>query len=251
MKKTIILFSFITIFCLSTFMFGAYIITTPAQGDKWEKTGIHAIKWIKLGDKTEKVNLYLYDKTGKNKIMTIVEEVKNTGEYYCNFNIFNKVPEGEYKVFIISQKGKILGNSKLFKIFEMKKGHKIIPFAEEKLKVKTPALKIEVRQGKTLNLQWESKENLPINFLIELFDGNKIRKIRDIGRLLPPAMGLSVKPVLKKIFNYNWVIPADIPPGKYYIKISAPDKNIHAFSPMILINIKENFNIHKREKIIK
>ena len=105
MKKTIILFSFITIFCLSTFMFGAYIITTPAQGDKWEKTGIHAIKWIKLGDKTEKVNLYLYDKTGKNKIMTIVEGVKNTGEYYCNFNIFNKVPEGEYKVFIISQKG--------------------------------------------------------------------------------------------------------------------------------------------------
>ncbi len=251
MKKTIITFSIIMIFCLSNILFGAYIITTPAQGEKWGKTGIHVIKWINLGDKTDKINLYLYDKTGRNKIMIIAKEIKNTGEYYCNFNVFNKVPDGEYKILMVSPKGQILGNSKLFKIFEIKRGHKIIPVVENKLKIKTPALKIKIKQGKTINLKWESKEKLPMNFLIELFDTNKIRKIRTITKLLPPAVGLSLKPVLRNNFNYNWVVPADIPAGKYYIKISVPDKNIHTFSPMILINPNENHHMHKREKIIK
>ncbi len=224
---------------------GTYIINSPAPGEKWVKYGIHKIKWLTLGEKPQKIMIFLFDKEGKRRIKEISNNVQNTGEFICSFDTFKDLPNGEYRIVILSPIGKILGESDVFKIVEKEEA----PSADEQIKVKIPSSPIFIEPGKTLHIEWETKKKFPNKFLLELYSVNKIRKIMEIRKILPPAIGLpDKKPILKKHFSFNWKVPYNIPIGTYVIKITVPDKKIETYSLPISINkekIKKELKNHR------
>jgi len=244
MKKRIIFMLMITFF-ISSLISGSYIINSPTPGEKWVKYGIHKIKWLTLGEKPPQIMIFLYNKEGKRKIKEISKNSKNTGEFICSFDTFKDIPNGKYRIFILSPIGKILGKSEVFKIVEKDEN----PPTKEQIKIKIPLSPIFVEPGKTLHIEWETKEKLPKNFILELYSVDKTKKIKEIKKILPPAMGLpDKKPILKKHFSFNWKVPINIPCGTYVIKITVPHKNIETYSLPISINkerIKKELKNHR------
>ena len=243
-KKTII-FMLAMLFISSLFA-GTYIVNNPAPGEKWVKFGIHKITWLKIGDNTKKVSLYLYSKDGKEKILEIVKNIKNIGEYICPLNIFANIPSGEYKIIIKKANGKICGESKVFKIVD-----RITPSPDNTIKLLSPSTTIFATPGKFLDIKWKTKNKSVRNFLIELYTVNDGKKVLEIKRLIPPSIGLpSHKRIKKRYFHYQWKIPENLKKGKYIIKISIPNKNVKVYTPLIEINrvdIKKEIRRH-REK---
>lgn len=233
MKKYLL--SLILILFVSSLFAGTYLITSPTPEEKWLKIGIHKIKWLVLGDNTERVNILLYSKDGSKKILDIAKNIKNTGEFICNLETFKDVSDGEYRIFIVSPEGNVLGESKLFKIVT-----KISPNPDKKIRVLSPSAPLVITPGKFINIEWKTPKKLPENFLLELYTPDRTKKVLLIKRILPPLVGISKDKLLKKrYFKFKWIVPTTLPQGEYIIKISVPDKNIKTFTPLIKINREE------------
>ncbi len=233
MKKYLL--SLFLIFFVSSLFAGTYLITSPTPEEKWLKLGIHKIKWLVLGDNTERVNILLYSKDGSKKILDIAKNIKNTGEFICNLETFKDVSDGEYRIFIVSPEGNVLGESKLFKIVT-----KISPKPDKKIRVLSPSIPLIITPGKFINIEWETQKKLPKNFLVELYTSDKTKKVLLIKRMLPPLVGIQKNKLLKKRhYKFKWIVPNTLPQGEYIIKISVPDKNIKTFTPLIKINREE------------
>ncbi len=243
MKKKYLI-SLILILFVSSLFAGTYLITSPTPEEKWLKFGIHKIKWLILGDNTERVDIFLYSKDGSKKILDIAKNIKNTGEFICNLETFKDISDGEYKILIVGPEGKVLGESKLFNIVA-----KDSPDPNKKIRVLSPAAPLILTPGKFINIEWETQKKFPKNFLLELYTPDKTKKILLIKRMLPPLVGIQKNKLLKKRhFKFKWIVPNTLPQGEYIIKISVPDKNIKTFTPLIKINREEIKNDIRRHQ---
>ncbi len=206
------------------------IVNSPTEGERWSKLGIHKIKWLNIGPAVNKISIVLYNKRGKKKVKEIAKNIKNKGEYICSIDTFADIPEGEYKIFLVSSRGEIIGESGVFNIVESNVNN------DKKIKIKIPYSSIIIHQGSKLRLEWKTKKRMPVNFLIELYTADKMKKIMRIKQLIPKPVGLyNRKPRLRKSFEFIWEIPRDLKDGVYLIKISLPKDKIYAFTPPIKI----------------
>ena len=89
-------------------------VTSPHAGDTWYKTNSYTITWTKTGDQHARVKIRLYDPTGTDKILNIVDDTANDGSF--PWAIPGSVAAGRYVVRVKTLDNEVYDDSEVFEI---------------------------------------------------------------------------------------------------------------------------------------
>lgn len=211
-KKMMMFFLGLFLLMTATFSHAASItVTTPKPNTTLLKNIPYKVTWIKSGPQHNTVKIRLTNVPGTSNVKLITNNTANSGSYTIPKNIFMNVPDGSYRIKVVTLDNKVQGLSGVIKLrprpmlkptVKPKVGKKagILAGSIKTISVEAPKENSRLTKGKKYSIAFKPYlVDGPYTF--DLVKGNSKQKVFGI-------QPLSIKPWLggEKLVA-EWVVP--------------------------------------------